>query len=279
MVSAHTVAGEASAMLHVMAEDTRDLELTLERIRKVDGVDRTVTEVVLDAVRAVRRPFPDGQPPSIRDFFAFEQHVRSARGDVPDAWYRIPVFYFSNPAAVYRDGDGVPRPADAHARLQLRAAVIGEDGGIEGFTIMNDWSARDLQGRRWRWAWPREGQGLRHLARPRAGVAGRAARRPRPAAGARVNGEVRSDSRTGAMNWSWDQLVDAAARQHPWPPGRRRARLRNGAAAASSSTATAARLRPAMRVELEMEASASCATPWASPRPQAAQAENDPVPR
>jgi DNA-binding Lrp family transcriptional regulator len=50
VVSAHTVAGEASAMLHVMAEDTRDLELTLERIRKVQGVDRTVTEVVLSTL-------------------------------------------------------------------------------------------------------------------------------------------------------------------------------------------------------------------------------------
>jgi DNA-binding Lrp family transcriptional regulator len=50
VVSAHTVAGEASAMLHVMAEDTRDLELALERIRKVQGVDRTVTEVVLSTL-------------------------------------------------------------------------------------------------------------------------------------------------------------------------------------------------------------------------------------
>ena len=50
MVSAHTVAGEASAMLHVMAEDTRALELALERIRKVEGVDRTVTEVVLSTL-------------------------------------------------------------------------------------------------------------------------------------------------------------------------------------------------------------------------------------
>ena len=50
VVSAHTVAGEASALLHVMAEDTRDLELALERIRKVDGVDRTVTEVVLSTL-------------------------------------------------------------------------------------------------------------------------------------------------------------------------------------------------------------------------------------
>ena len=50
VVSAHTVAGGASAMLHLMAEDTRALELALERIRKVDGVDRTVTEVVLSTL-------------------------------------------------------------------------------------------------------------------------------------------------------------------------------------------------------------------------------------
>jgi DNA-binding Lrp family transcriptional regulator len=50
VVSAHTVAGEASAMLHVMAEDTKDLESALERIRSTEGIDRTVTEVVLSTL-------------------------------------------------------------------------------------------------------------------------------------------------------------------------------------------------------------------------------------
>ncbi|HEY1273902.1 MAG TPA: Lrp/AsnC family transcriptional regulator [Thermoleophilaceae bacterium] len=50
VVSAHTVAGEASALLHVMAEDTQDLESSLERIRATDGIDRTVTEVVLSTL-------------------------------------------------------------------------------------------------------------------------------------------------------------------------------------------------------------------------------------
>ena len=50
VVSAHTVAGEASALLHVMAEDTQDLELILERIRGTDGIRRTVTEVVLSTL-------------------------------------------------------------------------------------------------------------------------------------------------------------------------------------------------------------------------------------
>jgi|SRR5579884_3685408 len=50
VVAAHTVAGEASALLHVMAQDTKDLELALERIRATDGVTRTVTEVVLSTL-------------------------------------------------------------------------------------------------------------------------------------------------------------------------------------------------------------------------------------
>jgi DNA-binding Lrp family transcriptional regulator len=50
VVSAHTVAGEASAILHVMVEDTKDLEAVLERIRATDGISRTVTEVVLSTL-------------------------------------------------------------------------------------------------------------------------------------------------------------------------------------------------------------------------------------
>jgi DNA-binding Lrp family transcriptional regulator len=50
VVSAYTVAGEASAMLHVMARDTQDLETVLERIRATEGVTRTVTEVVLSTL-------------------------------------------------------------------------------------------------------------------------------------------------------------------------------------------------------------------------------------
>ena len=53
-------------------------------------------------------------PPSIRDFFAFEQHVATARrnrgSEVPKEWYEFPVFYFTNPAAVYGPGDDIRYP-------------------------------------------------------------------------------------------------------------------------------------------------------------------------
>lgn len=109
---------------------------------------RDVAEHPLADVRLVA---PIVQPPSIRDFYAFESHVVNARKgqnlDVPSAWYEIPVFYFSNPAAVYGPGDVIPIPSGTSKldyELEI-AAVIGGDGDIVGFTIMNDWSARDLQ--------------------------------------------------------------------------------------------------------------------------------------
>ena len=169
----------------------------------------------------MRRPYPDtGQPPSIRDFFAFEEHVATARanagrGDVPEAWYRIPVFYFSNPAVIYRDGDGVPKPADTQMldyELEL-AAVIGADGAIEGFTIMNDWSARDLQGVEMSVGLgPAKGKDFATSLGPELVSADELPADLDLRASARVNGEVRTDTRTGAMHWSWEQVLEAAAR-------------------------------------------------------------------
>ena len=169
-----------------------------------------------------RRPYPDGQPPSIRDFFAFEEHVRNARGnrglEVPEAWYDIPVFYFSNPAAIYRDGDEVPKPTDTQAldyELEL-ACVIGEDGRPEGFTVMNDWSARDLQMKEMSVGLgPAKGKDFATSLGPELVSPDELPGDLDMRAVARVHGEVRTDSRTGGMQFSWDDLLAAAARNTP----------------------------------------------------------------
>ncbi len=102
---------------------------------------------------------------SIRDFMVFEEHVRNARArrgaEVPAEWYEAPTFYFTNaaPSAVYGDGDVVPRPSyttKLDVELEL-ACIIGMGGRdiaaadaeqhILGYTIYNDWSARDVQRR------------------------------------------------------------------------------------------------------------------------------------
>ena len=97
-------------------------------------------------------------PPSVRDFYAFERHVaagaRLRGGEIAPHWYEAPAFYFSNPASILGPGEPLrPAGGDADARLRARdrgrdrASAPGERGrlGIAGFTLMNDWSARDVQ--------------------------------------------------------------------------------------------------------------------------------------
>ena len=98
---------------------------------------------------------PVPEPPSVRDFYAHEGHVAAGaklRGrEIAPYWYEAPAFYFSNPAAILGPGEPVRRPGATRMldfELEI-AAVIGTgaegDPAIAGFTLMNDWSARDVQ--------------------------------------------------------------------------------------------------------------------------------------
>jgi 2-keto-4-pentenoate hydratase/2-oxohepta-3-ene-1,7-dioic acid hydratase in catechol pathway len=96
------------------------------------------------------RLLPPLDPPSVRDFVAFEEHVEGmvAPGAVPPEWYEAPTFYFTNPCALVGAHDDVPIPPGSRLfdfELEV-AAVLGPDA-IFGYTILNDWSARDLQRR------------------------------------------------------------------------------------------------------------------------------------
>ncbi|MFG2674739.1 fumarylacetoacetate hydrolase family protein [Streptomyces sp. NPDC048445] len=105
---------------------------------------------------------PLATPPTVRDFYAFEQHVKAGRAwrglEMDPDWYRIPVFYFSNPYATVGSGDIRIAPGSSQFDFELEvAAVLGGHGRdltpdeaeplIAGFCILNDWSARDLQKR------------------------------------------------------------------------------------------------------------------------------------
>src|SRR5215216_4368484 len=104
---------------------------TLQSFFTGGGKAREHAEYRLDEVRL--RP-PVLYPPAVRDFYAFETHVRRARElrglDVPREWYELPVFYFSNPAAIYGPDDVVPYPDDtAELDYELEvAAIIGAKG-------------------------------------------------------------------------------------------------------------------------------------------------------
>src|SRR3954451_9072722 len=100
---------------------------------------------------------PASLPPvaAFRDFYAFEQHVKTCRAhrglEMPPEWYRIPVFYFSNPASIVGDGGEVYAPRGSSAldyELEI-ACVVGREcrdlpederamEAVAGFTILND---------------------------------------------------------------------------------------------------------------------------------------------
>jgi len=111
---------------------------------------------------------PPVVPPAIRDFVAFEEHVEGVsaavdgKSEVVPEWYQAPTFYFTNPHTVRASGETVPVPATERLDFELEVAAViggvpGSDGAnltpaqgaaaIFGYTIMNDWSARDLQSR------------------------------------------------------------------------------------------------------------------------------------
>ncbi|MFT4084473.1 MAG: fumarylacetoacetate hydrolase family protein [Nocardioides sp.] len=105
------------------------------------------------------------EPASVRDFVAFEAHVEGVRrsidraNGVPAAWYDAPAFYFTNPHAIVGPDAEVAFPHECRDRdFELEVAVVVSGDGrslsvaqaeehIFGYTIMNDFSARDLQGR------------------------------------------------------------------------------------------------------------------------------------
>ncbi|MED0738247.1 fumarylacetoacetate hydrolase family protein [Aneurinibacillus thermoaerophilus] len=111
--------------------------------------------------KGVKLAAPIPRPPSFRDFYAFEEHVKTARRkrglDMVPEWYKFPVFYFSNASAIKGSGEPVEKPSYTEwldYELEV-ACVIGKEGRnikreqaldyIEGFMILNDWSARDVQ--------------------------------------------------------------------------------------------------------------------------------------
>lgn len=188
----------------------------------VGAEPKEAEELPLDVVELCA-PVPE--PPSVRDFFAFEGHVATARANrgasVPPEWYEIPVFYFSNPAAIYGPEDTIPYPAYSRQldyELEI-AAVVGRHGHIAGFTVMNDWSARDLQKMEMAVGLgPAKGKDFATSLGPVL-VTPDELGDLRLEMTARVNGEERSRGSLGDLHWAWEELAAHAGRNTLLRPG------------------------------------------------------------
>jgi 2-keto-4-pentenoate hydratase/2-oxohepta-3-ene-1,7-dioic acid hydratase in catechol pathway len=180
----------------------------------------------------LRPPVP--LPPTVRDFYAFEQHVKTARQrrglEMDPDWYELPVFYFSNPYAVIGDGEDVAVPPGSREldfELEV-AAIIGRGGAdltpqqgeqsIAGYCILNDWSARDIQRREMKLSMgPVKGKDFATTLGPMLVTPDeleelRSGRAYDLTMSATVNGREYSHASLAEIHWSFGEMVSYASR-------------------------------------------------------------------
>ncbi|GKQ35718.1 fumarylacetoacetate hydrolase family protein [Streptomyces sp. A012304] len=183
------------------------------------------------------RLLPPLEPATVRDFVTFEEHVegvrRSVDGDagVPEAWYDAPTFYFTNPYAVVGPYDDVPVPPGSRVLdFELEVAVVVGRAGrdltpeqardhILGYTILNDWSARDLQSREMQVRLgPCKGKDTATTLGPYLVTADELEQYRddegflRLALTAEVNGEVVGKDLLSNMSWTFEEMIAYASR-------------------------------------------------------------------
>ncbi|MFZ6002875.1 MAG: fumarylacetoacetate hydrolase family protein [Actinomycetota bacterium] len=212
----------------------QSLLLAMAMARDLGSMDCDDPEPIADVT--LLTPVPE--PPSIRDFYAFEAHVATARRtrglEMEPDWYELPVFYFTNPAAVLGPSEALHPPATSELDYELEvAAVVGVECAdlderewldvVAGFTVMNDWSARDLQRREMALGLgPSKGKDFATslgpmLVTPDELVGGDGV--ARGVMTASVNGQEWSRGELGDMHHGWGRLLAHASRSTVLRPG------------------------------------------------------------
>lgn len=179
-------------------------------------------------------PLPD--PGSLRDFLAFEDHAKAGaerRGEsLAQVWYEMPIYYKGNPRSLVGPDEDVPWPQYTEKldyELEL-ACIVGREGRninevdapafIFGYSILNDFSARDIQrGEMLCRLGPAKGKDFASGLGPCVVTADEIPYPPRLEMAARVNGEVWSRGNSGAMYWSFAAMLAHASREETLYPG------------------------------------------------------------
>jgi 2-keto-4-pentenoate hydratase/2-oxohepta-3-ene-1,7-dioic acid hydratase in catechol pathway len=193
-------------------------------------------EQIVYASHEVRFLAPLPNPPSLRDFIAFEEHIAATskkRGQpIPPEWYKAPVYYKGNHRTIIGPDEDLRWPLETTKldyELEL-ACVIGRQGRdvpereaaayIAGYTIMNDFSARDVQFQEMACRLgPAKGKDFATAIGPCLVTPDEISDLNSLVMVARINGEVWSEGRFGTIHWSFPQMIAHVSRGESIYPG------------------------------------------------------------
>lgn len=173
---------------------------------------------------------------SLRDFLAFEDHVKRGaerrNSKVPEYWYEAPVYYKGNHRALIGPNDECPWPSyTERLDFELELAMIvgrrgrditseGADRHVFGFTILNDFSARDIQMREvTAWLGPAKGKDFANSLGPCIITADEVGSEPDLEMICRVNGEEWGRSRSSNAHWRWRDMISHVSASEDIYPG------------------------------------------------------------
>ena len=193
-------------------------------------------ETLLYRPEEVKLLAPLTNPRSLRDFYAFEDHVKKGfekRGEtMPQEWYEIPVYYKSGHHNIIGSGEDVGWPSFTRKfdyELEL-AAVIGKKGTnipaqkaaehIAGFTVMNDFSARDIQRKEMKVRLgPAKGKDWCTALGPYLVTRDEIGDPYNLKMTARINGELWSEGNSGSIHWKFEQMIEFLTKDDTIYPG------------------------------------------------------------
>ncbi len=209
------------------------LDYAMKLGERAEGPDGETIWYRRDHVRLLA-PLPN--PPSLRDFIAFEEHIAATskrRGQpIPAEWYKMPVYYKGNPRTIIGPEDPLAWPLETTKldyELEL-ACVIGRKGVniaeadaaayIAGYTIMNDFSARDIQFQEMACRLgPAKGKDFATAIGPCLLTPDEIPDLGSLTMIARVNGTTWSTGRFGSIHWSFPQMIAHVSRDEMIYPG------------------------------------------------------------
>jgi 2-keto-4-pentenoate hydratase/2-oxohepta-3-ene-1,7-dioic acid hydratase in catechol pathway len=209
----------------------------LEYVRKLGlSTQGPEGETVFYQTSAVELGAPLPNPASLRDFIAFEDHIAATskkRGQpIPPEWYKAPVYYKGNHRTIIGPDESLRWPLETTKldyELEL-ACVIGRkgtdvserdaDGYIAGYTIMNDFSARDIQFQEMACRLgPAKGKDFATAIGPCLVTPDEIPDIGALTMIARVNGEEWSRGQFGTIHWSFHQMIAHVSRGETIYPG------------------------------------------------------------